>query len=80
MKTYTGFYYQVADKKHGSAYVDHHKTLDEAIKARTAAQQRQKELGYTPDNDIIVQVMWQRVFDENGDFVAENTSIHKVIE
>ena len=78
MKNYTFSHYELRHINNNGGLVCEFKTIEEAIKEREETAQRQINSGYRPDHFIVVLVMIQRVFDENGDFLGETTSVSKV--
>ena len=78
MKNYAFAHYELRHKNNNGGLLDRFETIEEAEKARDKTVQQQIDNGYLPDYFIVVLVTIQRVFDENGDFVAETTSVSKV--
>lgn len=51
-----------------------YKTADEALQAGKASDERQKALGYEPYPWIVTKTMWQRMLDDNDNFLSECSS------
>ena len=73
MKTYNNSYYCVADR-HGNAFLEQFETLEQARTDREQIHKRQAERGYQPEKLYIYLISWNRIIDENGIYISEQTT------